>query len=530
MHQFLSRIVRSLISGSTSRPSPRSSRVRNLSIELLESRTLLTANVPFASDVSDVGQAHELRSHTANVSKAPTGSAITIAPATTVEGDSGTHAMNFTVTLSNVSESDVTIRYRTAKNGSAKAGDDYTRAKGTVVIPAGQTSATISVSVIGDSTVEPDETFALKLSRPKNVKLTTKSAIGTITDDDSGGETTRTVSISSASITEGDSGTKSLAFTVTLSTSSTSNVTVAYNTTNGTAIAGSDFTLTSGRLTIAAGQTTGTINVPIKGDTTVEPDETFTVTLLTPTSATLGDATATGTITDDDAAIVPTVSIAPAIINEGDLGTKSLNFLVSLSSPSTSDVSVAYTTSDLSATQGSDYTVTSGTLTIPAGQTTGTLSVPVLGDDVVEPDETFNVTLSNPVHATLQTTVASGTILNDDSAVFPTVSIASASALEGDFGTSSLVFTVTLSSVSTTDVSVSYSTLDGTATSFSDYNPTTGTLVIPAGQTTGTISVPINGDADPEADETFSLSLSNPLNATIGTATATGTITNDDLS
>lgn len=530
MHQILNLIVRNVFGGLIGQPSRRSRSIRSLPIEFLESRTLLTANIAVASGASDVDQQLEVETHAIEHSKAAAGPIVSIAPASTGEGNSGSHAMNFTVTLSSVSESDVTVRYRTAKKGSAKAGDDYTRTKGSVIIPAGQTMVTISVSVIGDTTVEPDETFALRLSPPRNARLAAKSAIGTITNDDSGGATPRSVSISSASIIEGDAGTQSLAFTVTLSSASTSAVTVAYRTVNGSAVAGSDFTSTSGRLTIAAGQTTGTINVPIRGDTTVEPDETFTVTLLTPTSAILGDAAATGTITDDDAVRVPTVSIAPGIVSEGTPGTRSLNFLVSLSSASTSDVTVAYATSDISATQGSDYTSTSGTLTIPAGQTTGTISVSILGDDSVEPDETFNVTLSNPVRAALGTSMASGTILNDDFAVVPSLSIASVSAFEGDFGTSSMVFTVTLSSVSSSEVSVSYSTLDGTATSFLDYTTVAGTLVIPAGQLTGTISVPIVGDADVETDEVFTVSLSGPLNATLGTATAIGTITTDDLS
>jgi len=114
--------------------------------------------------------------------------------------------------------------------------------------------------------------------------------------------------------------------------------------------------------------------------------------------------------------------------------------------------------------------------------------------------------------------------------VFPTVSIAPASVPEGSGGgATNLNFTVTLSAASTANVTVSYATSDGTALSASDYTATTATLTIPAGQTTGTITVLVNADTSFEPNETLTLALSNPTNATLGTATATGTILNDDV-
>jgi hypothetical protein len=109
----------------------------------------------------------------------------------------------------------------------------------------------------------------------------------------------------------------------------------------------------------------------------------------------------------------------------------------------------------------------------------------------------------------------------------PTVSVSGDSVSESDDGTQA-VFEVTLASPTPLRVSVAYSTANGTATAESDYTPTSGTLVFGPGQTSKSVVVPVRGDTEFEPDETFTLTLSNPVNATIGTATATGTITNDD--
>jgi hypothetical protein len=224
------------------------------------------------------------------------------------------------------------------------------------------------------------------------------------------------LAIANVTQAEGDSGSSNLSFTVTLNHNATDDVTVGYATANGTATAGSDYTATSGTLTIASGTSSGTINVPVIGDTSVEGNETFTLTLSNPTNATLGTASqATGTILNDDAAL-PDATIANASIIEGNSGTSNLAFTVTLSSTAPGPVDVNYATSDGTATAGSDYTATSGTLTIASGTSSGTISVPVIGDTVVEGDESFTLTLSNPANATLGTpATATGTITNDDS-------------------------------------------------------------------------------------------------------------------
>ncbi len=229
-----------------------------------------------------------------------------------------------------------------------------------------------------------------------------------------------TLSISDATLSEGDSGSANAAFTVKLSAASTSSVTVAYNTSAGTATSGTDYTAASGTLTFAPGQTSKVINVAITGDSTVEADETFYVNLLSASGATIADNRATGTITNDDVApVLPALSISDATLTEGDSGTSAARFTVSLSAASTSSVTVAYNTSAGTATAGTDYTAASGTLTFTPGQTSKVVSVSVIGDSTVEDDETFYVNLLSATGATIADNRATGTITNDDVAPAP---------------------------------------------------------------------------------------------------------------
>lgn len=228
-------------------------------------------------------------------------------------------------------------------------------------------------------------------------------------------------------------------------------------------------------------------------------------------------------------AITPAASIADAIKVEGNSGVTNVIMTVTLSGVSSSPVQVSYATSDGTATAPSDYATKTGTLTFPVGSTSQTFAIPIIGDPTAEPDETFTVTLSAPSNATLGDDTATVTITNDDGAIAnPSISVADATIVEGNAGTSTVTITVTLDAPSATQVQVNYATGDGTATSPSDYATTTGTLTFPAGTTTQTFTVPIVGDVNVEPDETFTVTLSAPSNATIGDGAATVTITNDD--
>src|SRR5439155_1583740 len=255
-----------------------------------------------------------------------------------------------------------------------------------------------------------------------------------------------------------------------------------------------------------------------------DPYETFTVDLSNPAHATIADGQGLGTITNDDG--VPAASIGDVTANEGDSGTTSFDFTVSLTNPSDQAVTVDYATANGTASAPSDYGSTAGTLTFAPGQTSQTVSVAVNGDTTNESAETFTVLLSTPPNATIADDHGLGTITNDDGV--PQVSIGDVAAPEGDSGTSSFDFTVSLSNPSDQTITVDYATNDGSATAPSDYTAGTGTVSFAPGQTSQTVSVSVNGDTTHEADETFTVDLSNPANSAIADAQGLGTINNDD--
>jgi streptogramin lyase len=232
-----------------------------------------------------------------------------------------------------------------------------------------------------------------------------------------------TLSINNVSLNEGNGGTTPFVFTVTLSAASAVPVTVNFATADGTATAPSDYAATSGTLTFAPGVLTQTITVSVVGDLVVEPNETFTVNLSAPTNATIAIGTGTGTIVNDDAAALPTLSINNVTQNEGNSGTTPFVFTVTLSAASASPVTVNYATADGTATAPGDYGATNGTLTFAPGVLTQTITVNVVGDTVVEPNETFTVALSGATNATIAVATGTGTILNDDGAVVAATNI-----------------------------------------------------------------------------------------------------------
>ena len=443
------------------------------------------------------------------------------------EGNSGSTTLTFTVTLSAASGLAVTVDYADAGTGTATSGTDYAAlAGGTLTFPAGTTSQTFDVSVTGDAAAEPAETVVVTLSNAGNATIGTATGTGAITDDDSG----PSLSIDSPRVLEGDRGSTTLTFTVTLSETHTEAVTVDYaDAGTGTATPGTDYTaLTGGALTFPAGATSQTFDVLVTGDVLDEADETIVVTLSNAGNATIGTATGTGAITDDDAP--PSLSIDSPSVAEGDDGSMSLTYTVTLSAASGLAVTVDYADAGTgTATPGTDYTaITGGTLTFAAGTTSQTFNVSVTGDVLDEADETVVVTLSNAGNATIGTATGTGAITDDDAP--PSLSIDSPSVSEGDDGSMGLTWTVTLSAASGLAVTVDYADAGtGTATPGTDYAAITGgTLTFPVGTTSQTFNVSVTGDVLDEADETVVVTLSNAGNATIGTATGTGAITDDD--
>jgi subtilisin family serine protease len=223
--------------------------------------------------------------------------------------------------------------------------------------------------------------------------------------------------IDNVSLTEGNGGTRSATFTVSLVNGPASgNVRVNWSTANGSAIAPGDYQSASGNLEFAPGEETKLITVQVRGDILHEPDETFFVSLSGATGAVIGDNMGMGTIRDDDP--LPAISISDVSRLEGQKGNTDFEFTVSLSHAYTVPVTVTWATANGTATIGNgkngDYRAGTGTLTFNPGQTSLRVIVKVIADRKSEPNETFFVNLTGATNGTIVDGQGQGTIVNDD--------------------------------------------------------------------------------------------------------------------
>ena len=465
----------------------------------------------------------------------PPNPTLSISDFAVLEGNSGTTNAVFTVTLSAISAQTVTV-VATSADGNATTPTDYLALlPTTLTFLPGETTKTVNVAVNGDVTIEPNETLFVNLTGATNATIADGQAVGTIINDDLVPPPNPTLSISDFAVLEGDSGTSSAVFTVTLSAISAQTVTVVATSADATATTPSDYlALLSTTLTFLPGETSKTVSVAVNGDVSVEPNETFFVNLSLATNATVADGQGVGTILDDDLVPppTPTLSISDFAVLEGNAGTTSAVFTVTLSAISAQAVTVVATSADATATTPSDYlALLPTTLTFLPGETTKTVSVAVNGDVTVEPNETFFVNLTLATNANISDGQGQGTIIDDDlvSPPAPTLSISDVTVLEGDSSTTNAVFTVTLSAISAQTVTVVASTANNTANSPSDYIVLAPTLVtfLP-GETSQTVTVSVNGDTVDELNETFFVNLTGATNATVTDGQGIGTITNDE--
>ena len=218
-----------------------------------------------------------------------------------------------------------------------------------------------------------------------------------------------------------------------------------------------------------------------------------------------------------------TVSIDDVQITEGDAGQANLTFTITLSQAAGDTVTVEYATNAGTATPGTDFVTTNGTATFIAGDTQETMQVAIIGETDPENDETFTVVLTNATgDASIADGTGVGTIVDNDTPPPPVdITIDDVNTTEGDAGQVNLTFTISLSAADGNTVTVGYQTIAGSATADVDYVSTNGTATFLAGDTSEPVSVPINGDTDPESNETFTVVLSNETgNANITTIRA----------
>ena len=450
---------------------------------------------------------------------------ISLNDVTSAEGNSGTQTQTFTASLdAPAGPGGVSFTIATADGNATTADGDYVARNLTgQTIPAGASTYTFGVTVNGDTKYEQNESYFVNLNSVTGATVGDGQGEGAINNDDAA----PTLSINDVSVTEGNSGTTNLAFTVTKTGSTALTATVNYATANGTATtADNDYVAASGTLTFLAGETTKTINVTVNGDTDVETNETLAVNLSGATNATISDAQGQGTINNDDA--TPFVSINSVSSAEGNSGTAVQTFTVSLDQASSQTVTVAYGTNDGTATVlDNDYEALSGQLTFTPGQTTKTLSVPVNGDTKYEANEQYTMVLSSPTNAALGTATGTGTITNDDAA--PTISVTDVSLNEGNSGTTNFPFVIALSNASYQSITVTYSTANDTAVSPGDFTSASGSVTFAPGETSKAANIAVIGDTAIEPNEAFFFNLTAATGATIDDGVAVGTIQNDDV-
>ncbi len=443
------------------------------------------------------------------------------------EGNAGTTAFTFTVSLSApAGPGGVTFDIATA-NGTATAPGDYLAKSLTAqTIPAGSSTYTFTVQVNGDTALEANETFFVNVTNATNAVVTDGQGQGTIVNDDAPPNLT----IDDVSLDEGNAGTTTFTFTVSLSAPAPAGgVTFDIATANNTATAPGDYTAKSlTAQTIPAGSSSYAFTVLVNGDTDPEANETFFVNVINVTNATVTDGQGTGTLVNDDTA--PNLTIDDVSLNEGNAGTTTFTFTVSLSAPApTSGVTFDIATADGTATAPGDYTAKSLTAqTIPAGSSSYSFAVLVDGDTDPEANETFFVNVTNVTNATVTDGQGTGTLVNDDTA--PNLTIDDVSLDEGNAGTTAFTFTVSLSAPApTSGVTFDIATANGSATAPTDYATKSLTAqTIPAGSSTYAFTVLVNGDTTPESDETFFVNVTNAANASVADGQGQGTVRNDD--
>jgi hypothetical protein len=532
--------------------------------------TSKTFNIPICDDAAVEG------SETFNVAlSTPTGGAtlgspssamVTItdndvAPAGTIQFNSTTYSVgeaggNATLTVTRMGGSNgaISATYSfadiTATGGSTCAGAaDYDNDGGSVMFGDGDTTdKTISVPICSDAVDESDETFSATLSGA-NVG-TPSSATVTITDDDTAG-VTFTETGGSTDIAEGGA---TDTYSVVLNSQPTGDVTITPSPDAQVTVNPTSLTFTPANWNIAQ-----SVTVTAVDDSDVEGNHTGLISHTSASSDTnyngLSIGSVTANITDNDMAQPGTAefSMANYTVAENTPGLATITVVRTGGSDGTLEVN--YATSNGTASGGApgscslsevsktsksvsnlgvvtpDYENTNGTLTFVDGDTSETFNVPICDDNIYEGDETVNLTLS-PVSQTLGGAQTTAVLTIIDNETQPTLSIDNPSVTEPDAGSVNMNFTVTLSSASTQSVTVDLQTSDGTATSVSgpgqDYVTTSGSLFFSPGETSKLIQVPVLGDTTPEPDETFSVTLSNPSNATISSGTGTGTIIDND--
>lgn len=446
-----------------------------------------------------------------------------------IEVTEGTSYAIFNVVLSHswlaADKVDVTFDYTTS-NGTATGGKDYSPISDKAIIKSGQSSIEIKVPIVDDNLNENDEDFYITISNVSEAVESTVTGTATIKDDN---DPLPTVSVNDQTFDE-DAG--SVNIPIRLNTESGKTIELFYTLTDNSANHPTDYTTVSysGSLSFGAGETLKNIPLTIIDDIIFEPggDEQFTIALSRITNAESGNINANISIVDNES--IPSVSVADASEEEGD----NIIYQAVLSHALDVDVSFSYAI-DLTNGPGKakqldfinydDFSI--GTVVIPAGDLSANFPIFTTKDDNAnERAETFSVNFSAINNASFNNTSALGTIRDNEGD--PSLSIAPASGTEGDV----IDFTISVSPVKSSDITFDYRSINGTATSPSDFNGAGWTsITIPANQSNISLSITTVQDTEEEGTENFTVEIGNPpfkVDIASGLNIATGTIIDDD--
>ncbi len=429
----------------------------------------------------------------------------------------------FVIALDRPSISVVSMNYAT-QNGTALAGSDFVAKNGALSFAPGETAKTVKVTLTNDAAFESSEAFNLALSAITNA--TTLDNIGTaiIFENDAAPVSNSKIYVDDTFVDESQTYAD---FQVRLDAPNTATVTVNYSTFQNTAGNNTDFVPTSETLTFAPGEMVKTVRVSMLGGATVEAIESFYLGLSSPSAnATITDAFSLVTIIDNDAPTgVPVARIIDVIVDETD---QTATATIILDKPSTSGTKVNVAGQNVTANNGSDFrNLQIGTVAFAPGETAKTVTFGLLNDNTVEDAELFDVILSSPLGVTVGDGRAHVIIAGNDNAAVasPILNVANVAASE-DKGY--VDFLVTLTAPSSTNVSVNYTTANATAVNNSDYVGTSASLTFAPGELSKIVRVVLIDDITAEVLENFTLNLSGAINATIGTASATASIIDNE--
>ncbi|MCV6631553.1 MAG: gliding motility-associated C-terminal domain-containing protein [Flavobacteriaceae bacterium] len=446
----------------------------------------------------------------------------------TVNEATGTLSVN--VVLNADVQDAFNINY-TTQNGTAEAGSDYTATSGILTFDNNNKTQSITIPITDDNWIEATENFTINLSKDNAVlvNILTPTASVSILDNDNSNAVGLRFNPESVSVNE-DAGVAS--FTVELIADVQDAFTINYTTQNGTALAGSDYTATSGSLNFDNNNKTQNISIPITDDSLIEATENFRV-LLSKDNTVLVNiltAEAVATIADNDNIAGAGISFENTNINVTEDGVNAV-FTLQLNADVQDAFTISYATQNGTAEAGSDYTATSGMLTFDNNNKTQTVSVPITDDNWIEKAENFFLDLSkdNAVLVNLLDNQAIATIIDNDNLPATGVSFQTTNLTVNE-AAGSISFEVVLNADVQDAFAIQYTTQNETAEAGSDYTATSGTLNFSNSQKTQTITIPITDDSLVEATENFRVELSktNAVLVNILTPTATATILDND--